>query len=81
MNSYKQQTDKNKIKGDSSTLIQCYMPPNNSDEKKEFKNSIFSSKKKWKKYPNITVMGDLNAKVGTDIIYYERFHGKVVAEQ
>ena len=60
------------------TIIQCYAPTNDSDEedKEDFYSQLQAEVGKAPRHDLLVVMGDLNAKVGSDNTDYERVMGK-----
>ena len=60
------------------SIIVCYAPTNDADQntKEIFYNQLQDTKDKCPKHDVILIIGDLNAKVGSDNKEYEKFFGR-----
>ena len=59
------------------TIVQCYAPTNDAKEEKEqFYEQIQVAKDKIPKHNLCSIMGDFNAKVGSDNTTFERTMGR-----
>lgn len=62
----------------NTTIMQCYVPANNSDEevKDRFYEHLQAEQEETPRHYMEIVMGDINAKVGGDNTSYERAMGR-----
>ena len=60
------------------TIVQCYAPTNDAteEEKDEFYEQLQAAKDKIPKHNLCIIMGDFNAKVGSDNTLFERTKGR-----